>query len=120
MKPIEIWHYDKCTTSSQILKVVLAKYPDISVRHYQSQPPSISELEAVSNKLFQPFLDMLRTNDKMFKLQEFDINQEVPREVWFARMAEFPSIIQRPIIIYPETAYIGRPKEVFIKNFLQT
>lgn len=112
---ITIWHNPVCSTSRKVLDFLETKDKQIEIRNYISNPPSISEIESVLNKMHQPANYILRKKDKVFLEKYADKN--LTNSQWIQAMSENPSIIERPIVIKGNNAYLARPFEEFCELF---
>lgn len=58
---------------------------------------------------------ILRKKDKSF--QELFSGEELSDHEWLRAMKQYPEIIERPIVIIGEKAYLARPFEEFAARF---
>jgi len=112
---ITIWHNNVCSTSRKALDFLESKEVEIKIRNYIQDAPSIEEIEEVLLKLNRPATTILRKKDKVF--QEKFINKNLSEKEWIKAMSENPSIIERPIVISENKAWLARPLEEWISNF---
>jgi arsenate reductase len=106
---IIIWHNKVCSTSKKALELIQTKTENLTVRDYIKHPPSIVELEDVLKKMNQSPTYILRKKDKVF--QELFAHKTLSDQEWLEAMSLHPSIIERPIIIIDNKAFLGRPIE---------
>tara|TARA_B100001250_G_scaffold242779_1_gene208650 strand:- start:3 stop:308 length:306 start_codon:yes stop_codon:yes gene_type:complete len=98
----------------QILNELGVEY---SIRNYILDPPSIDELKIISSKLGLHPKEFIRPREPDYKenrLDEFLDNEDV----LFEKMSKYPKLIERPIIIIDNTAFLGRPPEKVKKFFV--
>lgn len=112
-----IWHYKGCGTSNKVLDYLVSKEYHVQVRDYQKDPPSVKEIKEVLVKMGKSGECILRRSDKVYK-ERFE-NANLSEAEWLQAMELFPSIIQRPIVISSEKAWLARPAEDFQKEFDQ-
>lgn len=110
-----IWHFPGCGTSKRVLEFLQAENLDLTIKLYQQQPPSISEIQDVLIKMKLKPMDIIRKKDKVFKEQFAD--QDCTDAEWIAAMSAHPSIIERPIVIRGEQAWLARPADEFISRW---
>lgn len=112
---ITIWHNNQCSTSRKVLAFLQSKGLEIIIRDYISAPPSIQELKSVLKMMGQKPDFILRKKDKLY--QELFAEQELSASEFLKAMKKYPSIIERPIVITRDKAYLARPFEDFVANF---
>ena len=112
---IKIWHNNQCSTSRKVLAFLQSKGKEIITRDYISAPPTIQELKTVLKMMGQKPEYILRKKDKVY--QELFADQELSATECLRAMKKYPSIIERPIVITNEKAYLARPFEDFVENF---
>ncbi len=115
MKEITIWHNNQCGTSKKVLDFLIENRYQVCVRDYILNPPTIVELKSVLKLMNKSAVYILRKTDKVYK--EKFIDKSYSDIEWIQAMSENPSIIQRPIIIINDKAYLGRPPDEFIANW---
>ncbi|NIM63378.1 MAG: arsenate reductase (glutaredoxin) [Acidobacteria bacterium] len=78
-------------------------------REYRKEPLSESEIRDVLEKLGLQARDVLRRRDRAF--EELGLSGREPEEELISRMAQHPTLLQRPIGVSGDRAVIGRPPE---------
>ena len=78
-------------------------------REYRKEPLSRKEIEKLLELLGVRARDLLRTRDRANA--ELGLSGEEPEAELIARMAEHPTLLQRPIGIKGSRAAVGRPPE---------
>ena len=79
------------------------------VRLYLTDTPSIDELRKVIDLLgISPF-DLIRRGEQAFR--DANLSKDDPGDKLIAAMAQFPKLIERPIVITGGKAALGRPPE---------
>lgn len=86
---------------------------DFRYREYRTDPLSESEIRSVLKKLGVTARDVLRKRDRSFG--ELGMTGEEPEDELIARMAEHPTLLQRPIGVKGNRAIVGRPPEELLK-----
>ena len=78
-------------------------------REYRQDPLSEPEIRSVLGKLGMKAHDVLRPRDRAFR--ELGLSGNEPERELIARMAEHPTLLQRPIGVKGDRAVVGRPPE---------
>ena len=112
---LTIWHYSGCGTSNKVLDFLRSQNDSLTIREYQKNPPSVSELELVLNKMGMSASHILRKKDKVYK--ELFSNVVLSDQEWLEAMHQHPSIIERPIVVSDSKAWLARPADEFIANW---
>lgn len=112
---LTIWHNNSCSTSRKALEYLANLGHEITIRPYLTQPPSEAELREVISKLGQDASFILRKKDKVF--QEKFTNKSLSNQDWIKAMHEYPSIIERPIVVSDKKAWIARPFDKWAEEF---
>lgn len=110
-RTIIIWHHEGCSTSRRVLNFLQDKTFTVSVRDYLADPPSAAELDELLRKMNAGPEAILREKEPAF--QERFAGKMLSRQEWLEAMSTHPVIIERPLIIMGEKAWLGRPAEVF-------
>lgn len=112
---IRIWHNNQCSTSRKVLAFLQSTGKEIIIRDYISAPPSIQELKNVLKMMGQKPEFILRKKDKVY--EELFADQELSASECLKAMKKHPSIIERPIVITNDKAYLARPFDEFFEKF---
>ncbi len=81
-------------------------------REYTEEPLSEEEIKEVLSMLGMPPGKVLRRNDPAFREQGLTGNE--PDRVLIRKMAEHPTLLQRPIGVLGDKAVLGRPPELLL------
>lgn len=99
-----LWHNPRCSTSRKALALLEARGLVPDIRRYLDDPPSRAELVALN----LPARSLIRWKDA----------PELPRDLGddqiLDHLAAAPKLIERPILIGPRGAAIGRPPEAVL------
>ena len=104
---ITIYHNPRCSKSREGVKVLEASGKEFDVREYLKKPFSEEELKALLEKLNMAPIELLRTEEKLWKEEYRD--RDLSDAELVRVMVENPRLIQRPIIEKEGTAVVGRP-----------
>jgi arsenate reductase len=112
---VVIWHNPSCSKSRQALELLKERGYAPTVRQYLKDPPTEAELRAVLKKLGakDPHA-LVRTKEALY--EALDVASLRGDAVVHA-MAEHPKLIERPVVITPKAARIGRPTEAILELF---
>jgi len=99
-----LWHNPRCSTSRKALALLESQGLAPQIRRYLDDPPSRDDLAALN----LPARQMIRWKDA----------PDLPRDLTDAQildhLAAHPRLIERPILIGPKGARIGRPPEAIL------
>ncbi len=112
---IKIYHNPRCSKSRQGLKILTDKNAKFEVIDYLKNPPTKIELKNIVAILDIKPIDLVRKNEPIWKENFKDTN--LSDDSILQAMADFPKLIERPIVINNNKAVIGRPPEL-IKTIL--
>lgn len=104
---IQIYHNSRCSKSREGLQILEESGKDFEVIEYMKEKVSVDELKFLIEKLKIQPLDLVRKNESIWK-ENFKGKELSDQEILEA-MAEFPNLIERPIVIHNGKAVIGRP-----------
>lgn len=104
---MQIWHNPKCSKSREALKLLEDK--DIEVFKYLENEISVSDIKSLLAKLGVSARELMRTKEDIYK--ELDLKNENNEEKLIEAMVKYPRLIERPIIVDENRAFIGRPIE---------
>ena len=114
MKNIKIYHNPRCSKSRKTLKIIRDHGVEPEVVEYLKTPPTESEIKKISNLLGLDPKRFVRTSENDFK--ENGLSEKISdNEAMFRLMAKFHKIIERPLVVYDDSAIIGRPPENVLK-----
>jgi arsenate reductase len=106
---ITIYHYSKCSKSRAGLCEIEKHSNSIQIRNYFKDLFTRDELISVLNKLNIKPLDLVRTNESIWK-ENFSSKKLATDEIMDALLL-YPQLIERPIVVFNERAVIARPIE---------
>ncbi len=106
---MKIYHNPRCRKSRETLNIIRNNGIEPEVILYLETPPSRKEIKELLEKLGISAFDLVRKEEKLYK-EEYR-GKEHTEEEWIRIMADYPKLIQRPVIIKGDRAIIGRPPE---------
>ena len=110
MAEITIYHNPNCSTSVHAVRVADDLGVDVDIVKYLKTPPDAAALDAIIAKLEDPVTDLVRRDANFAKLGLQDSDVATEAQVIHV-LGEHKELMQRPLIVTPKTALIGRPKE---------
>ncbi len=113
-RPYVLYHNPHCSKSRQTL--ALLKEHDIEpvLVEYLTTPPSAAELASIIAKLGIEPRALLRTHEREYREAGLD-NPKLSHRELIAAMVKYPILIERPILVTPVQAAVGRPPEQILK-----
>lgn len=82
----------------------------VTIRLYLKDPPDAATLRAVVERLEDPVTDLVRRDAQFTKLGLTEADVATPEQV-VAVLVRHKQLLQRPLLVLPDRALIGRPKE---------
>jgi arsenate reductase len=82
----------------------------VDVVLYMKQPPDADALRAIVARLEDPVTDLVRRDANFAKLGLTDDDVATPEQVVQVLVAH-KALLQRPLLVLPDRALIGRPKD---------
>ncbi len=110
MGTVTIYHNPKCSTSRKALDLLRERGIEPTVVEYLKTPPSAAELKAIARASGQPLRALLRTKQPEYGEQGLD-DPGLSDDQLAAAMHATPVLIERPIVVTPQGARLGRPVE---------
>jgi len=83
---------------------------EVDIVLYLKTPPDAAALADIIAKLEDPVTDLVRRDANFAKLSLTDADVETPEQV-IAIIGKHKALLQRPLVVTPDTAIIGRPKD---------
>ena len=103
-----IYHNPSCSKSRETLQLLEDNNKSPEIIEYLKEPPSRKELKRIIAMLGLSPRDLMRTTEAVYKEVELDDDSISDDEIIDA-LCEFPSLLQRPIVVFDGKAVIGRP-----------
>ena len=110
MSEYTIYHNPRCSSSRRTLQLLRDHGIDPQIVEYLNEPPTHTELRQIVRALGIPARELIRRKEKLFA----DVGDSEIRYSDSAAinlLAEYPRLIERPIVVRDKTAVIGRPPE---------
>ncbi|CAN5403093.1 arsenate reductase (glutaredoxin) [soil metagenome] len=110
MSAVTIYHNPNCGSSKNAVKIAEELGADVEIVQYLKHPLDEAALRDVLGKLEDPATDLVRRDSHWDKLGLADADAATDHQI-VALLVEHPRLMQRPLVVTPERALIGRPKD---------
>jgi arsenate reductase len=110
MEALSIFHNPRCSKSRKALEIIEINDVEVKVILYLQDPPSVSELNSLLEKLGMKASEMVRKGESIIKELDIDLSN-ISNDDLISIMVEHPILIERPIVFNESSAIIGRPPE---------
>jgi len=110
MEALSIFHNPRCSKSRKTLEIIEINDVEVEVILYLQDPPSVSELNSLLEKLGMKASELVRKGESIIKELDIDLSS-ISNDDLISIMAEHPILIERPIVFNESSAIIGRPPE---------
>jgi arsenate reductase len=108
---IQIYHNPRCGKSRNCLAFIEDAGEPFEIIKYLEQPPTHDEMVSLLKKLnFKP-LELVRQKETIW-IEKFK-NKEMSDDEIIQAMVSFPILIERPIVIKGNKAFVARDQEKF-------
>jgi arsenate reductase len=109
MEKLTIYHNPRCSKSRAALAILQAHEFPLRVVEYLKAPPTRAELASLRQKLGLPPAEWIRGKEPEFKQAGLGPNSS--EDQLLDAMAQYPVLIERPIVVRGAHAVVGRPPE---------
>ncbi|MDO5623492.1 MAG: arsenate reductase (glutaredoxin) [Pseudomonadota bacterium] len=107
---VTLYHNPQCSTSRKALALLRERGIEPAIVEYLKTPPTQGELMAIARATGEPLRALLRTKQPEYLAQGLD-NPQLTDAQLAAAMQASPVLIERPIVVTPQGARLGRPVE---------
>ena len=111
MTTLTLYHNPRCSKSREALALLEARSVDFQIRRYLDEPLSHEELVMLARRLDNPISALLRSTEDEWKHLALESPDDEQR---LAAIANYPRLLQRPILDRGDRAIIGRPPEAIL------
>lgn len=109
---MKILHNPRCSKSRQGLAILTNAKVKFEIIEYLKTPLSEKEIKDIITKLNIEPIDLVRKGEAIWK-ENFK-GKDLSNNQIIKAMAEYPKLIERPIVIHNDKAVLGRPPEKII------
>ncbi len=107
---VTIYHNPRCSKSRQTLQLLRDRGVEPDIVEYLKTPPDAATLAGILEQLGMSAHALVRTGEPLYR--ELGLDQNRSDEAQMLRLlVEHPKLIERPIVVTPRGAAIGRPPE---------
>ncbi|HEY4333685.1 MAG TPA: ArsC/Spx/MgsR family protein [Ilumatobacteraceae bacterium] len=110
MADVTIYHNPNCNSSVNAVRIAADLGVAADIVLYLKTPPDAATLGVIIDKLQDPVTDLVRRDANFAKLGITE-DEVQTREQVIAMIGKHKALLQRPLIVTPDTALIGRPKD---------
>lgn len=109
MATVKIYHNVRCSKSREACSLIAEKGIQAEIVEYLKTPPTQKQIKELLSLLKIPAEQLVRKSESIYK-EQF-AGKKLSEAQWIKAMAEYPILIERPIIVNGKKAVIGRPPE---------
>jgi len=109
MSDVTIYHNPRCSKSRTTLVLLEENGVSPDVVLYLETPPSAQDISGLLAQLGMTAGQLVRRGEDVYK--ECGLNKDSSDAQVLAAMAEYPKLIERPIVVMGDKAVLGRPPE---------
>ncbi|MBK9131562.1 MAG: arsenate reductase (glutaredoxin) [Gammaproteobacteria bacterium] len=107
---VTIYHNPRCSKSRQALELLRKHGIEPTIVEYLKNPPGKKELKSLLERLGMSPRDLMRRQEAPYRENGLD-DPKLGREQLIAALAEYPILIERPIVVTDAAAVVARPPE---------
>lgn len=108
-----LYHNPRCSKSRQAKQLLEEKGVDFEIREYLKEPLNAGELSDLLKRLAIPAHDLLRSKEADYKEQ--GLSKTSSDDEIIKAMVAAPKLMERPVVVTPNGARIGRPTEAILE-----
>ena len=110
-RDVTIYHNPRCSKSRETLSLLTERGIEPDVVLYLETPPDAATIKTLLNQLgFSQARELMRTKEDLYKTLNL-ADPSLSEEALIQAMVDNPKLIERPIVISPGKARLGRPPE---------
>ena len=106
---MKVYHNNRCSKSRCALQVVAALEQPFEIVEYLKTPPTEAEVVELLALLGKKPLEIIRQKEPLF--QEKFKGKTMSDEAWTRIIAENPVLLERPIVVAGNQAWIARDEQ---------
>lgn len=101
-----LYHNPRCSKSREALALLRERSVELVVVEYLQSPPTTEALLEIIARLDGPAASLVRTKEPSYDGFSLDDEGAIAR-----KLARHPELLERPLLVTPKVAVIGRPLE---------
>ncbi len=109
MTDVTIYHNPRCSKSRSTLALLEENGVSPTIVLYLEAPPSRAQIKSLLGKLGMSAAQLVRRGEDAYKAA--GLSKESSEADMLSAMAEYPKLIERPIVVKGDRAVLGRPPE---------
>ena len=109
MTDVTIYHNPRCSKSRSTLALLEENGVSPTIVLYLEAPPSRAQIKSLLGKLGMSAAQLVRRGEDAYKAA--GLSKESSEADMLSAMAEYPKLIERPIVVTGDRAVLGRPPE---------
>ena len=109
MTDVTIYHNPRCSKSRSTLALLEENGVSPTIVLYLEAPPSRAQIKSLLGKLGMSAAELVRRGEDAYKAA--GLSKESSEADILSAMAEYPKLIERPIVVKGNRAVLGRPPE---------
>ena len=106
---LKIYHNARCGKSRCALQALESRQQPFEIVEYLKTPPTAAELAHILQRMVKKPLDIVRKKEPLF-VEKF-AHQTLSDTAWLQILVENPTLIERPIVVTENKAWIARDEE---------
>ena len=110
---MELLHNQRCGKSRQCLAFLEENNKEFTIIKYLENPLTVNEIKSLLIKLEISPIELVRQKEAIW-IESYK-NRQLSDEMIIDALAEHPILIERPIVIIGDKAYIARDEETLKK-----
>lgn len=107
---VTIYHNPRCSKSRQTLALLEENGIEPTVVEYLKTPPDAATLTSILKQLGMTAHELMRKGEDEYKAVK-DTVSAMDNQAAIEWLVQTPKVIERPIVVTPKGARIGRPPE---------
>ncbi|MEH6500265.1 MAG: arsenate reductase (glutaredoxin) [Pseudoalteromonas distincta] len=116
MSAVRIYHNPRCSKSRQALALLEERGEDFDVINYIAEPLDNATISDLLVTLGMSARELMRKGEDTYKELKLD-NPELSEAQLVQALADYPRLIERPIVVKDGQALIARPPEKLLELF---
>ncbi|MDX2158585.1 MAG: arsenate reductase (glutaredoxin) [Hyphomicrobiaceae bacterium] len=110
---VVIYHNPSCSTSRKVLALIRERGIEPKIIEYLKTPPTPQELVALAERMGVPLAGLLRKKAAAYAARGLGGEGVTEQQILDAIAAD-PVLIERPVVVTPLGARLGRPPEAVL------
>jgi len=113
MNRVTVWHNPRCSKSRAAIQILEEKNCEIEIIKYLDTKPDVNQIKIILKMLGITPRELMRQKEALYK--EMNLKEESSDEALISAMANYPKLIERPIIVKDGHAIIARPTDKIVE-----